>query len=70
MAATRKVTEAEVATYETDGVVHLKGAFDASWVEMLRERVEHVMASPGKLGHDLSKSGGAIFFRYVSLASK
>ena len=30
----RAITEAEVAAYQSDGVVLLKGLFDLSWVEV------------------------------------
>ena len=41
------VTEADVAAYERDGVVCLRGAFDAVWVGILCEAVERALLKPG-----------------------
>jgi len=41
------VTEADVAAYERDGVVCLRGAFDAVWVGILCEAVERDLLKPG-----------------------
>jgi hypothetical protein len=37
----------EVAHYETDGVVCLRGHFDLEWVLLLREATDRCIASPG-----------------------
>ncbi len=58
MPVMRDVSEAEIETYERDGVVRLEGFFDPDWMAMLRERADHVLAHPGKLHHELSRSGG------------
>ena len=41
------VTETDVAAYERDGVVCLRGAFDAVWVGILCEAVERDLLKPG-----------------------
>ncbi len=41
------VTDTDVAAYERDGVVCLRGAFDAVWVGILCEAVERDLAKPG-----------------------
>ncbi len=53
----RAVTQAEIETYARDGVVHLKGMFDAEWVEHLRAQAERDMSTPGKMKHELAESG-------------
>lgn len=41
------MTETDVAAYERDGVVCLRGAFDAVWVGILCEAVERDLLQPG-----------------------
>jgi ectoine hydroxylase-related dioxygenase (phytanoyl-CoA dioxygenase family) len=41
------ISEADVAAYERDGVVCLRGQFDARWIERLRSAIERDLASPG-----------------------
>jgi ectoine hydroxylase-related dioxygenase (phytanoyl-CoA dioxygenase family) len=41
------VTDTDVAAYERDGVVCLRGAFDAVWVGILCEAVERDLLEPG-----------------------
>jgi ectoine hydroxylase-related dioxygenase (phytanoyl-CoA dioxygenase family) len=41
----RPVTDAEVATFWRDGVVHLPGILPAAWIEALVDPVERVLAS-------------------------
>jgi ectoine hydroxylase-related dioxygenase (phytanoyl-CoA dioxygenase family) len=55
---TRDITAAEIQAYQDDGAVLLKGLIDPDWVERLRERADHVLAAPGKLHNELSKTGG------------
>ena len=41
------ITESDVAAYDRDGVVCLRGAFDSSWIERLRDAIEQDLAAPG-----------------------
>ncbi|EED88104.1 predicted protein [Thalassiosira pseudonana CCMP1335] len=41
-----QLTEAQIATLEEDGVVHIKGVFDAEWVEYLRTATNEQVANP------------------------
>ena len=41
------ITHSDVAAYDRDGVVCLRRAFDAAWVERLRAAVERDLAAPG-----------------------
>ena len=63
---TRAITEEEVQTYQRDGIVVLRGLFDADWVEHLRRQVDEDMARPGPLHQELEKdpdhSQGRFFF--------
>ncbi|MFT6583686.1 MAG: phytanoyl-CoA dioxygenase family protein [Alphaproteobacteria bacterium] len=60
----RDVTEAEIKQYETDGIVLLKGLFDADWLSQLADLVDADMAAPGPLHLELEKgdAGGRFFF--------
>ncbi len=60
----RLLTEQEIRTYEEDGIVLLKGMFDADWVDRLRALVDEDMAKPGKLCQELTQEGnpGRFFF--------
>lgn len=60
----RPLSEAEIRTYEEDGIVLLKGMFDTEWVERLRALVDEDMANPGKLCQELTREGnpGRFFF--------
>ena len=52
----RDITKDEIETFKRDGVVLLKGFFDAHWIEMLRERADYVLENPGALANELDKS--------------
>jgi len=41
-----ELTEEQVLTLERDGVVHIKGVFDAEWVEYLRSATGHQVDNP------------------------
>lgn len=41
------IAETDIAAYERDGVVCLRGAFDADWIARLRGAVERDIAAPG-----------------------
>ncbi|MBM3542783.1 MAG: phytanoyl-CoA dioxygenase, partial [Alphaproteobacteria bacterium] len=43
------VTDRDVETYETDGVVCLRGAFGREWIDLLAAGVEKDIANPGPL---------------------
>ena len=53
----RAITQAEIETYARDGVVHLRGMFDAEWVAHLRAQAERDMSTPGKMKHELAEDG-------------
>lgn len=58
----RPITESEIKTYREDGIVQLKGLFDAAWVEKLRRLAEYDLQNPGPLHQELSNKGGRFFF--------
>ena len=41
------IAESDVAAYDRDGVVCLRGQFDAGWIERLRVAIERDLAAPG-----------------------
>ncbi len=40
------VTEDQIRTLEEDGVVHIKGVFDAEWIDYLRKATDHQVSEP------------------------
>lgn len=55
------VSDADIAAYEADGVVCLRGVLDRSWVEALREELERVFERPGPQGKDYDDQGSGRF---------
>jgi hypothetical protein len=47
------ITHSDVAAYDRDGVVCLRQAFDAAWVERLRAAVERDLAAGVPMTCDL-----------------
>lgn len=58
----RDVTEAEIRTYQDDGIVCLRQLFDPASVEMLRDVAERDMAEPGPMALDATRGGEGRFF--------
>jgi Phytanoyl-CoA dioxygenase (PhyH) len=57
------VTDTDVAAYDRDGVVCLRGAFDAVWVGILGEAVERDLVKPGPHATNFAEgSTGGKFF--------
>ncbi len=61
--ARASVTEAEVAAYERDGVVCLRGVLPVSWVGRMQAAVERVLDQPGivdmtEMARSIEASGG------------
>jgi ectoine hydroxylase-related dioxygenase (phytanoyl-CoA dioxygenase family) len=58
-----RITESEIAQYQRDGAIVLKGVF-ADWVETLREGVARNMREPGPFGTENVRpgDGGGSFF--------
>ena len=53
------ITEGDVAAYDRDGVVCLRGAFDSSWVERMRMAVERDLAAPGPTATNFAEGSSA-----------
>jgi ectoine hydroxylase-related dioxygenase (phytanoyl-CoA dioxygenase family) len=53
----RAVTSAEIETYGRDGVVCLRGIYNLSWIEFLREAVDAAMAAPGSDAEEYTGEG-------------
>jgi len=53
------ITDAEVAAYDRDGVVCLRGAFDPSWIELMRAAVERDLVSPGPHATNFAEGSSA-----------
>lgn len=54
-----KVTDSDVEAYDRDGVVCLRGAFDAAWVGILGEAVERDLADPGPHATNFAEGSSA-----------
>ncbi|MBM3488130.1 MAG: phytanoyl-CoA dioxygenase family protein [Alphaproteobacteria bacterium] len=51
-----------VDQFEADGVVVVRRAFDASWVETLRAATERILGDPGRYAKDYARGGRGRFF--------
>jgi ectoine hydroxylase-related dioxygenase (phytanoyl-CoA dioxygenase family) len=56
------LTPQEIAHYESDGVVCLRGRFDLEWVQLLREATDRCIASPGPHAVIGDRAGPGFFF--------
>ena len=56
------VSDDDVAAFDRDGVVALKGALSPDWVERLREGVEDNLANPGRYARFYTPEGAEGFF--------
>ena len=46
VSAPSRLTQRDRETYRRDGVVHLKGAFSAEWLDLLGRGIDRNMAAP------------------------
>ncbi|CAN5889035.1 phytanoyl-CoA dioxygenase family protein [soil metagenome] len=53
------ISDSDVAAYERDGVICLRGAFDPVWVERMRAAVERDLASPGPYATNFAQGSTA-----------
>ena len=58
----RAITEAEIETFQTDGVVCLRQFFDARTVDLLRDMAEENTRNPSPMAVDASREGTGRFF--------
>ncbi len=58
----RQLTDGEIATYQRDGIVCVRQAFDAAWIEELRDLVAQDMAKPSGMVKDINAKGASGFF--------
>ena len=59
---TRPVTAAEIASFKNDGIVCLRGLFDAGWVHELQALVDEDMRSPSGMVKNINADGASGFF--------
>lgn len=65
------ITEADVTAYERDGVVRLRGMFDADWIEFMGEAVDAAMAAPGPFVEEYTAADGTgRFFGDLDVAQR
>ncbi len=57
----RPITDAEIADFDSDGVVKLSGLFDAEWIERLRSMTERSMAEQGQQAREYDTNEGGRF---------
>lgn len=58
----RLPTEAEIRTYEEDGVVALRGVYQPEWIELLRAGVDVAMSTSDRYSRRIENAGEAPFF--------
>lgn len=54
----REITQQEIETFQSDGIVRLRGLFDADWVEQMREAAERSMDSPSEMALEMAETQG------------
>ncbi|MEE2995995.1 MAG: phytanoyl-CoA dioxygenase family protein [Pseudomonadota bacterium] len=57
-----RVTDADIETFERDGIVLITSAFDANWLDRLEGAVEDVMNNPSPLSREYVQNGEGRFF--------
>ncbi len=60
----REITQDEIATFERDGVICLRGLFDAEWIPLMRHAAEACLAAPTELHAEVAAArdeGGRFF---------
>ena len=55
---TTQVTAAEIAAFEADGAVPLRGVIDRDWLELLEAGIERDIAEPGPWFHGYVPDNG------------
>ena len=58
----RPVTAAEIASFKNDGIVCLRGLFDADWVREVQALVDEDMRSPSGMVKNINADGASGFF--------
>ena len=57
----RPISDLDINTFASDGVLCLRQLFDADWVAYLLEAVEADLNSPGTLHNDITRDGTGSF---------
>ena len=65
----RPITDEEIATYQRDGVICLRGFFDSDWVEHLRKQVDADMAEPSPMRKNVDAEEGEKGFFFDTFIS-
>ena len=55
------IPDADVDAFWRDGVICLRGLFDAEWIEHMRDAVEDDLAHPGPLAREYATKAGQRF---------
>ncbi|MCR9256061.1 MAG: phytanoyl-CoA dioxygenase family protein [Alphaproteobacteria bacterium] len=66
----RPITEEDRETYERDGIVFLRGLFDADWIAHLRAWGDRAMAAPGPHAEEYGTKGQGRFFGDLDIARR
>ena len=61
------IAAADIAAYQSDGVVCLRGLFDGGWIRRLRVALERNMKQPGPWHRSITKPGQPGNFYYDSM---
>ena len=52
-----RITDEEVAVFDVDGAVRLRGVFEAKWLDLIAEGIERALATPGPYSRTPSVAG-------------
>lgn len=55
------IPDSAIAAYERDGIVCLRGMFDAAWIGFMAGAVDRAMAAPGRHSEEYARDGGRFF---------
>lgn len=65
-----RLTDDEVEAFWRDGAICLRGVFEASWIELLREATDRAIAEPGPLAIDATAEQNKKFYIELGLWSR
>lgn len=66
----RPVTDNEISQYRREGIVCMRGAFDADWVAFLRDLVDENMRNPSDMSKNVNERGASGHFFYDTFVSE
>jgi ectoine hydroxylase-related dioxygenase (phytanoyl-CoA dioxygenase family) len=65
-----RLTDDEIEAFWRDGAICLRGVFEASWIELLRDATDRAIAAPGPLAIDATAEQNKKFYIELGLWSR